>query len=57
MAEKYEVKLSIKAKDDLKGIIIYIKNYLRRSVYARRKLKYKIRNCSWNNSCENSSTF
>jgi hypothetical protein len=46
MAEKYEVKLSIKAKDDLKGIIIYIKNYLRRSVYARRKLKYKIRNCS-----------
>ena len=28
MDEKYEIKLSIKAKDDLKSIVLYIKNNL-----------------------------
>ena len=28
MSEKYDVKLSIKAKDDLKRIVLYIKNEL-----------------------------
>ena len=35
MAEKYEVKLSIKAKDDLKGIIIYIKKWIKWAYYCK----------------------
>ena len=47
MAEKYEVKLSIKAKDDLKGIIIYIKNELNEPAIASkytRIIKKEIKN-------------
>ena len=29
MSEKYDVKLSIKAKDDLKRTVLYIKNELK----------------------------
>ena len=36
MSEKYDVKLSIKAKDDLKRIILYIKNELNEPKIAGR---------------------
>ncbi len=39
MTGKYEVVLSIKAKDDLKGIIFYIKNYLKEPSIARKYAK------------------
>ena len=30
MTDKYKIKLSIKAKEDLKSIVLYIKNELKR---------------------------
>lgn len=39
MSEKYEVKLSIKAKDDLKGSVLYIKNELNEPNISRRYSK------------------
>ena len=50
MAEKYEVKLSIKAKNDLKGIIIYIKNELNEPDIASkytRIIKKEIKNLEY----------
>jgi len=39
MSEKYEIKLSIKAKSDLKGIALYIKNELKEPTIASRYAK------------------
>ena len=39
MAEKYEVILSIKAKEDLKSIIYYIKNNLKEPDIANKYAK------------------
>ena len=36
MSKKYDVKLSIKAKDDLKRIVLYIKNELNEPSIARK---------------------
>ena len=36
MSEKYDVNLSIKAKDDLKRIVLYIKNELNEPNIARK---------------------
>ena len=39
MDEKYEIKLSIKAKDDLKSIVLYIKNNLNEPAIANKYAK------------------
>ena len=39
MDEKYEIKLSIKAKDDLKSIVLYIKNNLNEPSIANKYAK------------------
>ena len=39
MDEKYELKLSIKAKDDLKSIVLYIKNNLNEPAIANKYAK------------------
>ena len=39
MTEKYKVKLSIKAKDDLKSIVLYIKNHLNEPAIANKYAK------------------
>lgn len=39
MTEKYKIKLSIKAKDDLKDIVLYIKNYLNEPAIANKYAK------------------
>lgn len=39
MDEKYEIKLSIKAKDDLKSIVLYIKNDLNEPAIANKYSK------------------
>ena len=39
MDEKYEIKLSIKAKDDLKSIVLYIKNNLNEPAIAKKYSK------------------
>ena len=39
MDEKYEIKLSIKAKDDLKSIVLYIKNNLNEPAIANKYSK------------------
>ena len=39
MDEKYEIKLSIKAKDDLKSIVLYIKNNLNEPTIASKYAK------------------
>lgn len=39
MAEKYKVELSIKAKDDIKSIVLYIKNVLKEPSIASRYAK------------------
>ena len=39
MTEKYEVLLSIKAKEDLKSIVFYIKNNLREPSIAKKYAK------------------
>ena len=39
MIEKYEIKLSIKAKDDLKSIVDYIKNNLNEPAIANKYAK------------------
>ena len=39
MTEKYKVLLSIKAKEDLKNIVFYIKNNLREPVIASKYVK------------------
>ena len=36
MSDKYDIKLSIKAKDDLKSIVLYIKNDLNEPSIARK---------------------
>lgn len=36
MIEKYKIKLSIKAKDDLKDIVLYIKNHLNEPAIANK---------------------
>ena len=39
MDEKYEINLSIKAKDDLKSIVLYIKNNLNEPAIANKYSK------------------
>ena len=39
MTEKYEIKLSIKAKEDLKSIVLYIKNELNEPSIANKYAK------------------
>lgn len=39
MTEKYKIKLSIKAKDDLKDIVLYIKNNLNEPAIANKYAK------------------
>ena len=36
MQEKYEIKLSVKAKNDLKNIVLYIKNNIKEPTIARK---------------------
>ena len=39
MSEKYKIELSIKAKDDIKSIVLYIKNVLNEPSIASRYAK------------------
>lgn len=39
MTEKYKIKLSIKAKEDLKGIVLYIRNNLNEPSIAHKYAK------------------